>query len=151
LLKRCLRADGTIPDLWRMPLQRLVALLRERTNRNAAARCGIAVCKQGALGMSHENLKKMAGLALAGVFALAMAGTTTAAPMHHHFRHYAYHHHHYRYGPGPVGAALGAAAGIVGGAAAAATGYPYGYGPYSYNYGPYGYGYGPYYSDRDWW
>jgi hypothetical protein len=137
------------------PLQRFLARSREgaRTatlQRDAGGRgLQAGAIGKGAMGMSHENLKKSAGLALAGTFAVAMAGTAMAAPIHHHFRHhYAYHRHYYR-GPGPVGAAIGTAAGIVGGAAAAATGYPYGYGPY--NYGPYGYGYGPYYAYHDWW
>jgi hypothetical protein len=86
---------------------------------------------------SHESLKKTASLALAGAFAVAMAGTAGADPIHHH---YAYHHYYHRYGFNPVGAAVGTAAAVVGGAAAAATGYPYGYGygPGAY-YGGYGY------------
>ncbi|HLH11219.1 MAG TPA: hypothetical protein VKV77_04975 [Methylovirgula sp.] len=40
------------------------------------------------------------------------------------------------YRTGPIGAAVGTAAGVLTGSAAVAMGYPY-YGPYAYGYGPY--------------
>ena len=93
-------------------------------------------------------------LAVAGAFALVLAGTAAAAPLsvsgkaavtdqtsvaqqldiqpivyHHHYRS---HYHHYGYNPGP--AIAGTALGLIGGAIAGAEGYgPYGYG---YGYGP---------------
>jgi hypothetical protein len=88
--------------------------------------------------MLHEALKKTASVALAGAFAIAMAGSAMAEPYHHY---HGYHHYYHHYGFNPVGAAVGTAAAVVGGAAAAATGYPYGYG-----YGP-----GPYYGGYGYW
>lgn len=112
--------------------------------------------------MLHNGMKRSTHLALAGVFALAMAGSAAAAPLssagktavvdptpvarpadiqpivyHHHVRH----HHHY-YGDRVGAAVAGTALGLIGGAIAASNGYGY---PYGYGYGPgyYGYGYGP--------
>lgn len=108
--------------------------------------------------MTRETLKRTTCLAVAGAFALALAGTAAAAPLsvadhaavsdqaliqpvvyHHHYRH---HYRHYGAGAAVAGTALG----LIGGAIAASQ-YPYGYGygpgPYYGGYGYGGYGYGP--------
>lgn len=124
--------------------------------------------------MLRETVKKSSCAALAGIFAVTMAGAAAAAPLpvstpmvkstasapgvtlvryHHHYRHHHYSHHHYRHyrhyghyygGYNPGAAIAGAALGIIGGAAVAAGGYPYGYYGYGYPYYSYGYGYPAY-------
>lgn len=118
--------------------------------------------------MLRETVKKSSCAALAGIFAVAMAGAAAAAPLpvstpmvkstasapgvtlvryhhysHHHYRHYR-HYGHYYGGYNPGAAIAGAALGIIGGAAVAAGGYPYGYYGYGYPYYSYGYGYPAY-------
>jgi hypothetical protein len=121
--------------------------------------------------MFQETAKRSSCIALAGIFAVAMAGAAVAAPLpvstsmakspastagvtlvryHHHYRHHYHHYRHYRHyrhyygGFNPGAAIAGTALGIIGGAAAAASGYPYGYYGYGYPYYNYGYSY-PYY------
>jgi hypothetical protein len=106
--------------------------------------------------MTREALKRTTCLAVAGAFALALAGTATAAPLsltgkaaisdQASIQPVVYHHHYHHYRHYGVGAAVaGTAMGLIGGAIAASQypyyGYGYGPGPYYGHY--YGYGYGP--------